>query len=93
MDEDLLKALDKDDEVRRLGRSAVLRRITAEYREHQRQNEIADQYKQAYKSGIDVLGEEFSGWVNEGLKYDSAVNLDHVQTVDKSRLHRYIGSI
>lgn len=31
--------------------------------------------------------------VNEGLKRDSAVNLDHVQTVEKSRLKRYIGTV
>lgn len=31
--------------------------------------------------------------VEEGLKRDSAVNLDHVQTVDKVRLHRYVGSL
>lgn len=31
--------------------------------------------------------------VDEGLKRDSAVNLDHVQTVEKSRLKRYIGRV
>jgi mRNA interferase MazF len=31
--------------------------------------------------------------VNEGLKHDSAINMDHVQTVDKSKLRRYTGSI
>ncbi len=31
--------------------------------------------------------------VAEGLKHDSAVNLDHVQTVDKSRLRRRIGHL
>ena len=30
--------------------------------------------------------------VDEGLKRESAVNLDHVQTVDKQRLQRYVGS-
>lgn len=29
----------------------------------------------------------------EGLKHESAVNLDHVQTVEKSRLSRFIGSL
>jgi len=29
--------------------------------------------------------------VKEGLKHDSAVNLDHVQTVDKTRLVGFIG--
>jgi mRNA interferase MazF len=30
--------------------------------------------------------------IDEGLKRDSAVNLDHVQTVDQALLRRYIGS-
>jgi mRNA interferase MazF len=30
--------------------------------------------------------------VDEGLKQRSAVNLDHVQTVDKARLERFVGS-
>lgn len=29
--------------------------------------------------------------VAEGLKHDSAVNLDHIQTVEKARLRRYVG--
>ncbi|MBD3868535.1 MAG: type II toxin-antitoxin system PemK/MazF family toxin [Acidobacteria bacterium] len=29
----------------------------------------------------------------EGLKHDSAVNLDHVQTVQQNRLHKYVGSL
>ncbi len=31
--------------------------------------------------------------INEGLKRESAVNLDHVQTVDKHRLQRFVGSL
>lgn len=31
--------------------------------------------------------------VDEGLKHDSAVNLDHVQTVDKTKLTRFIGTV
>ena len=31
--------------------------------------------------------------VAEGLKHDSAVNLDHIQTVQQRRLHKYIGSL
>ena len=30
---------------------------------------------------------------DEGLKRDCAVNLDHVQTVDKARLRRYVGKL
>ncbi|MEW6300487.1 MAG: type II toxin-antitoxin system PemK/MazF family toxin [Thermodesulfobacteriota bacterium] len=29
----------------------------------------------------------------EGLKHDSAVNLDHIQTVERARLSRYIGHL
>jgi mRNA interferase MazF len=31
--------------------------------------------------------------INEGLKRDSAVNLDHVQTVDKSMLKHFLGTV
>ena len=31
--------------------------------------------------------------VDEGLKKDSAINLDHVQTVDKHRLKRFVGNV
>jgi len=31
--------------------------------------------------------------IEEGLKHDSAVNLDHVQTVEKSRLRRRIAEV
>ena len=31
--------------------------------------------------------------IDEGLKRDSAVNLDHVQTVEQSRLVRFIGRV
>jgi len=29
----------------------------------------------------------------EGLKGDSAINLDHVQTVERRRLHHFVGSL
>jgi len=29
--------------------------------------------------------------IDEGLKKDSAINLDHVQTVEKSKLKRFVG--
>jgi mRNA interferase MazF len=31
--------------------------------------------------------------INEGLKHDSAVNLDHVQTVERARLVAFVGSL
>lgn len=30
---------------------------------------------------------------NEGLKHDSAVNLDHIQTVERARLVSFVGSL
>ncbi len=30
---------------------------------------------------------------DEGLKHHSAINLDHVQTVEQSLLHHYLGSL
>ena len=29
----------------------------------------------------------------EGLKHESVVNLDHVQTVDQAKLHQFIGTV
>src|SRR5437867_7979399 len=31
--------------------------------------------------------------VDEGLKQESAVSLDHVQTVEKARLKRFVGTV
>ena len=31
--------------------------------------------------------------IDEGLKAESAVNLDHVQTLEQSRLQRYVGHV
>jgi mRNA interferase MazF len=36
---------------------------------------------------------EVSVGVNEGLKHESAVNLDHVQTVERARLVSFVGSL
>ena len=64
MDEELLARLDETEEVQQIGRSAVLRRATAEYLARQRRIEIARQYRKAYgvKAG---LGDEFKGWEDE----------------------------
>ncbi|MCY4210672.1 MAG: hypothetical protein OXE97_06475 [Gammaproteobacteria bacterium] len=64
MDDDLLASLDQTQEVKRHGRSAVLRRATSEYLSHQRQAEITRQYQQGY--GKDAcLGDDFKGWEDE----------------------------
>lgn len=65
VDEKLLARLDADEEVRRSGRSAVLRRAAEEYLRRRRKFAIARQYAAAYGAKRDI-GSEFSGWENEG---------------------------
>ena len=64
-DEDLLEELDRSEEVKREGRSAVLRRAVKEYLERRRRRSITDRYRRAY--GADRgLGEEYEGWEDQG---------------------------
>lgn len=65
LDDALLARLDADEEVRRDGRSAVLRRAADEYLRRRRKRAIADQYAKAY-SARQGLGTEFSGWEDQG---------------------------
>ena len=51
IDEELLSALDADEEVRREGRSAVLRRAAAAYLCRKRAEEIARRYREGYARG------------------------------------------
>jgi mRNA interferase MazF len=44
-------------------------------------------------STIRGLPSEVVVGATEGLKHDSAVNLDHVQTVERVRLSRYVGQL
>lgn len=64
IDESLLAQLDADTEVRKDGRSAVLRRAVRAYLEQRRAAEIHAQYQRAYgsKPGLD---DEFSGWEDQ----------------------------
>lgn len=64
-DEDLLERLDSTEEARRDGRSAVLRRATAEYLKRRARQEVATRYRQAYGEG-EGLGDEFEGWEDQG---------------------------
>ena len=64
-DEALLEELDATEEVRRDGRSAVLRRAVREYLRTKRRHAIAEQYRQAYGSQ-GALGGDFTGWEDEG---------------------------
>jgi metal-responsive CopG/Arc/MetJ family transcriptional regulator len=65
LDDALLARLDADDEVRRDGRSAVLRRAADQYLRNRRKRAVAEQYTQAYGTGAG-LGPEFAGWDDEG---------------------------
>ena len=68
-DEKLLAQLDDDEEVRRDGRSAVLRRATAAYLRGKRAREISAAYRRAYDSDGDSDGadDELDGWSEEGV--------------------------
>ena len=44
-------------------------------------------------STIHGVPSEVEVGVDQGLKHISAVNLDHVQTVDQSRLKKYVGHL
>lgn len=66
LDEALLSRLDADEEVRRFGRSAVLRRAAADYLRRSRKQRIAAAYRRAYGAG-GGLGDEFTGWEQEGV--------------------------
>jgi hypothetical protein len=65
IDEPLLRRLDADPEVRRLGRSEVVRRATAEYLRRARSRQISESYRRAYASAPGP-GDEWAGWEAEG---------------------------
>jgi mRNA interferase MazF len=44
-------------------------------------------------SAIHGAPSEVQVGIEEGLKHESAINLDQVQTVDQQRLHHFVGSI
>ena len=64
-DEALLTRLDASEEVRREGRSAVLRRAAADYLQRRQQRAVAEQYRTAYAATPEA-GEELAGWCEEG---------------------------
>jgi metal-responsive CopG/Arc/MetJ family transcriptional regulator len=65
-DEDLLREIDASEEVKREGRSAVLRRAMREYLIRCRHRSIAEQYQRAYGKEAG-LGREYEGWEEQGV--------------------------
>jgi metal-responsive CopG/Arc/MetJ family transcriptional regulator len=65
IDEPLLRRLDADMEVKRVGRSEVLRRAASEYLRRSRARRIAEGYRRAYGTRAG-LGEDWAGWEEEG---------------------------
>ena len=66
VDDSLLARLDRDPEVKRLGRSAVFRRAVDAYLRERRRREIAAAYRRGYAKNPD-LGPEWEGWTDEGV--------------------------
>lgn len=64
-DERLLARLDATDEVKKEGRSAVLRRAVADYLRRRRRFTIAEKYRQAYGTE-QGLGDDLLGWDEQG---------------------------
>ena len=64
LDDALLARLDRDEEVKRDGRSAVLRRAADLYLRQRKAREVAAAYRRAYGDGRG-LGTEFDGWERE----------------------------
>ena len=66
VDDRLLARLDRDPEVKRLGRSAVFRRAVEVYLRDRRRAEISDAYRRAYQKGRKPVA-ELEAWPEEGV--------------------------
>ena len=66
IDEGLLTQLDADEQVRHLGRSAVLRQVAAEYIERRKRQAVAEQYQRAY-AGAAAAIPELGDWEWQGV--------------------------
>ncbi len=67
MDDETLADLDRDEDVRRMGRSAVFRKLAAEYIKRKKEKEISSLYRKAYGSRTEAMDNEFKGWEDEGV--------------------------
>ena len=66
-DEKLLAELDRTEEVREKGRSAVLRQLISDFLRRRRARETDARYEHAYADLVEPLGDDFEGWENEGV--------------------------
>jgi len=64
-DEALLARLDADEEVKREGRSAVIRRAVYDYLRRKRRAAIAEAYERGY--GSQRTDSDLDGWAGEGV--------------------------
>jgi metal-responsive CopG/Arc/MetJ family transcriptional regulator len=63
-DEQLLARLDEDPEVKKVGRSEVMRRAVAAYLRRRRADVIREDYTRAY--GDRARDNDLAGWADEG---------------------------
>ena len=67
IDERLLTQFDADEQVQRLGRSAILRQVAAEYIERRKLQAVAEQYRRAYAGAAGGLTPELEAWEGQGV--------------------------
>lgn len=66
-DEELLAELDRTEEVREKGCSAVLRQLISDFLRRRRARETDARYEHAYAELVEPLGEDFEGWEDQGV--------------------------
>ena len=65
LDDRLLETLDRDEEVQRDGRSAVIRRAVTDYLRTKHREAIAAAYQRGY--GKHPADSDFDGWADQGF--------------------------
>ena len=64
-DEQLLETLDRDEEVKQNGRSAVIRRAVADYLRKKRRDSIAEAYQRGYSEH--PADSDLGNWTDQGI--------------------------
>lgn len=64
LDEQLLETLDRDEEVKQNGRSAVIRRAVADYLRKKRRDSIAEAYQRGYSKH--PADSDLGNWADRG---------------------------